>query len=258
MAKEINKSVRNNSIGLTSIIIAAFIGTGLYLGLRDNQPDAPRRVAVSGECLSTVAQDMTTVVVRFVALDKNPSVSMGLARNAYEALAKHIREIDDGTIKLNTTRFDSYEKTEWNHNENRSVKLGTETAIELEVSSENRNTIEKIIALAGNNALTEVQGLRMYTSPKTMKPALEACIKTAVENARDKATAIASADGRKIGKMVAAEYTRTVSSGGGTIRPLMKREMYNAASYDMATGAAELYSSDSDISVTVNVEFEVR
>lgn len=244
-------------VGFTGILAAAFIGTGLWLGLRGGASDAPRRIAVSGECLSSVAQDMTAVTLRFVAINENPAVSMNMARSAYEGLSARIRGITDDTMKMNTKRFDSYEKTEWNPTENRSVTLGTETTIELEVSSENRNTIEDVIAMAGGNSLTLVQGLRMYTSNKTMKPALEACIKTAVENARDKATAIASADGRTIGKMASAQYARTVSANGG-IRPLMKTEMYNVASFDLGTGGTELFSSDSEISVTVDVEFDVR
>ncbi|MCL2331116.1 MAG: SIMPL domain-containing protein [Proteobacteria bacterium] len=241
------------------IIIAAaaiLIGTGLYLALRDVA--APiRKVSVSGECLSTVAKDTTAVTLRFRAVNKNAAESNRLARASYDALVARVKNISDDTMKLNTTGFNSSEKREWSESEKKYVTIGTETSIDLDISSKNRATIETILGVAGDSKNTEIQGLRMFAAPETLKSALEDCIKSAAENARDKAAALASAGGGRVGKMMSAQFYRTTEDNN--VRPVMMRAaLYEESVAAKALAAPELFSSDSDISVTVNAEFEIR
>jgi len=255
MAKETNQS---NPVtrGIIIAVASVLIGTGLYLCLRDAA--APiRKVSVSGECLSTVAKDTTAVTLRFRAVNKNAAESNRLARAAYDALVAKIKNISDDTMKLNTTGFNSSEKREWSESDKKYVSIGIETSIDLDVSSKNRATIETILGVAGDSKNTEIQGLRMFAAPETLKSALEDCIKTAAENARDKAAALAAAGGSRVGKMLTAQFYRTTEDNN--VRPVMMRAaMYEDAVAAKALAAPELFSSDSDISVTVNAEFEIR
>jgi uncharacterized protein YggE len=155
-------------------------------------------------------------------------------------------------LEIQTTRFDVNEKTEWNHVTQKSESRGYEANIELSVSSKDKSTIESIITQAGHFTDAYPENLRMFTSPEKMKPALEACIQTAVENARDKAESIAAAEGVKVGKMISAGFGRTAGNGSYETRPMMAKSML------LDSAAPELFSADSDISVTVQVSFLIR
>ncbi|MCL1902503.1 MAG: SIMPL domain-containing protein [Alphaproteobacteria bacterium] len=213
-----------------------------------------RTIMTTGECLSSVERDTTAITLRVTELNKDAGVSLSAARRVYATLAEYLRGIKDDTMKIQTVRFDTNEKTEWNHVEQKSVTLGFETNIEVSVSSKDRATIETILSHVGQTIDVIPGNLRMFTSPEKMKPALEACIQSAVENARDKAESIATADGVRVGKMISASYSRT-TGGDMQPRPMM---FSRAAGVMMDSAMPELFASDSDISVVVNISFQVR
>jgi len=216
-------------------------------------PEKARTIATTGECLSKVEKDMTAISLRVTVLAPDAAASLRNAQGTYTELAAYLKGIKDDSIKIETTRFDSNERTEWNPSTQRSESKGFETNIVVSVSSKNRTTIENVIGDVASMTNVFPENLRMSTSPEKMKPALEACIQTAVENARDKANAIATADGDKVGQMISAEFSRTAGSNDFAPRPMMRMAAAGALA-----AAPELFATDSDISVVVNVTFKVR
>ena len=100
----------------------------------------------------------------------------------------------------------------------------------------------------------------MYTSAETMKPILEDCLSAAVENARERADALAAGDGRTAGKMLSVSY-----NVGGTSAIQPRASNFLTASAKMVTTDAEAFSAagsivakDTEVSVSVSASFEIK
>lgn len=236
--------------------LASVLGIAAVLALvygYMTQPVEPRVVAVSGECLTTAPKDRTAITLRVRALDKNAAVSMKLASTQMADITAFLKTID---VKMQTTQFDSYEKTEWNRDTQKSEVLGIETNIAVEVSADKMETIEGVLSKFAGVENVYTENLRMFTSAETIKPIMEKCLGTAVENARERADALAAADGRKVGKVVAITYG---SQQTDTIRPAnFLRAAKMEAAADVAYAGGGFVSKDTDVSVTVSAVFEIK
>ena len=236
------------------------IGVGAVLALLFgwvDKPDTPRVISVNGECLTTAPKDRTAITLRVTTLDKSAAASMKMATDKINEITKFLKTQD---VQMQTTEFNSYERSEWNRELEKSVVLGTETTIAVEVSADNIETIEKILTQFAGQEDVYSENLRMYTSAETMKPILESCLSAAVENARERADALAAGDGRSAGKMLSVSYN---VGGTSTIQP--RASNFLTASTKMVAADAAAFSSagsivakDTEVSVSVSASFEIK
>ena len=236
------------------------IGVGALLALLFgwiDRPDAPRVISVDGQCLATAPKDRTAITLRVTTLDKSAATSMKMATAKIAEITNFLKNQD---VQMQTTEFNSYERSEWNRELEKSVVLGTETTIAVEVTATSIETIEKILTQFAGQTDVYSENLRMYTSAEAMKPVLEDCLATAVENARERANALAAGDGRTAGKMLSVSYNAGTSS---SIQP--RASNFLTASAKMAVADAEAFSAagsivakDTEVSVNVSATFEIK
>lgn len=216
----------------------------------------PRTIAVNGECLTSAPKDRTAITLRVTTLDKSAAVSMKQATAKIAEITNFLKTQD---VKMQTTQFDSYEKTEWDRNAQKSISLGIETTIALEVSASNIDTIEKVLSQFAGQSNIYSENLRMFTSSEAMKPILEECLGRAVENARTRADALAAGDHRRAGKMLSVEYGASASN---TIaRPtsnFLRSAKVEAATMDMAYSGGGIVAKDTEVTVNVSAVFEIK
>jgi len=215
-----------------------------------------RTISVNGECLTTAPKDRTAITLRVTTLDKSAAESMKQATAKIAQITSFLKTQD---VKMQTTQFDSYEKTEWDRNAQKSIVLGIETNIAIEVSANNIETIEKVLSQFAGQPNIYSENLRMFTSTEAMKPILEECLGTAVENARTRAGALAAGDKKRAGKMLAVAYDTNVQN---VVRPTAN--FLRSASKEMAvmdagvmTGGG-IVAKDTEVSVTVSAVFEIK
>ncbi|MDR0726976.1 MAG: SIMPL domain-containing protein [Rickettsiales bacterium] len=217
------------------------------------KPSDPRVVTVTGECLTAAPKDRTAITLRIKTLNDSAAVSMKLASLKMAEITTYLKTLD---VRLQTTQFDSYEKTEWDRNAQKSVTLGMETNIAVEVSAKDMDTIEKVLTQFAGQQNVYSENLHMFTSAETLKPIMEKCLGEAVANARERAAAIAAGDNRKVGKMISAEYGNSISS------PIRPTNFLRSATMEMASdkgyAGGGLVSKDTEVSVSVSAMFEVR
>ena len=236
----------------------SIVGCGAILMLlfnAINAPAIPRTIAVRGECLTTAPRDKTAITLRVTTLDKSAAKSMKQANEQVAKITEFVKGLD---AEMQTTEFNSYEKTEWNRDLQKSVSLGIETTIAVEVSAKNLETIEKVLnEFAGaENVFSE--NLRMYTSAEALKPIMEKCLGVAVENARVRADALAAGDNRRAGRMLAVSY-ETNTSNTTMYKNIAPRMMAMGAVAESAMDVGgTLVSKDTDVSVSVSATFEIR
>lgn len=245
-----------NALIWTGSVIGVGAVLALVFGVLDN-PEPKREISVVGECLTTVPKDRTAITLRVTTLDKSAATSMRMATEKITAITEFLKTQN---VQMQTTEFNSYERSEWNRELEKSVVLGTETTIAIEVSADNIETIEKILTQFAGQEDVYSENLRMYTSAEAMKPILENCLATAVENAHERAVALASGAGDSVGQMLRASYS---VGGSSSIQP--RASNFLSASTKMAVADAEAFSAagsivakDTEVSVSVSATFEIK
>jgi len=216
-----------------------------------------RTVSVRGECIAKVEKDRTAATLRIHTLSPDAGRSLRRAQTTYAEVTEFMRTIVDDSLELQTARFDSNERIRWDHQTQQEVHQGFETTIELAISSERREVIEDILARFSGTENVFPRGLSMYSSNKTLAPAIENCLKDAVRDAREKADAIARAGGARVGRMITAEFARHASPRG--FQPAMRAMALGGGPVMMEdSGSVELFSTDTEISVTVSAMFGLK
>lgn len=226
-------------------VIGICIGGCIFCGNKTE-----KIVMVNGECLTTAPKDKTAITLRVSVLDKNAIESVKRATKRVADINEYLSTLD---VNVQTNGFDSYEKSEWNHEKQKSTILGTETNISLEVSSNKIENIEKILSEFAGQPNIYTENLRMFTSRETLKPIMDNCLKTAVADARSRADALVSGAGRSVGKLVSVSYGNNTPSGANAMIRMAKSY---AAMDEMASGV--LSSKDTELSVTVSATFEIK
>ena len=238
---------------------AGFLAIGLcvcVLGVWGiNRLAEPRTISVGGECLTSAPKDRTAITIRVTVVDKSAAKSMKLASQKVAEMNEYLKTLD---VKVQTSEFNSYEKNEWNRTTQKSEFVGIETNISLDVSAKSIDTIETVLTKFAGQPDVFVSNLRMFTSAETLKPIMESCLETAVQNARDRANALAAGAGKKAGKMLAVSYS---TGGSYNVRPtanfrLAKASMDMAAEESYAGGA--ITGKDTEVTVGVSAVFEIR
>ena len=245
-----------NALIWTGSVIGVGAVLALLFGWLD-KPDMPREIVVNGQCLTSAPKDRTAITLRVTTLDKSAAASMKMATAKINEITNFLKTQD---VQMQTTEFNSYERSEWNRELEKSVVLGTETTIAVEVSADNIETIEKILTQFAGQEDVYSENLRMYTSAETMKPILEGCLSAAVENARERADALAAGDGRSAGKLLRVSYD---VGGSASVQPRSSNVL--TASAKMAVADAEAFSAagsivakDTEVSVSVSATFEIK
>ena len=241
----------------TVIWIASVIGAGAVMSLVFDAMKMPadiKTVSVAGECLTSAPKDRIAITLRVTTVDMNAVTSMKMAT---DKMAKITDFLKKQNVTMQTTEFNSYEKTEWNRQLQKSERVGFETRIAVEVSSDNMNKIETILNNFAGQPNIYTENLRMFTSPETLKPIMEKCLSTATENARIRANALAAGDNRKVGKLLSVSYGNVSNNE----RPFASNRLMamKAATMDESvdTGGS-LVSKDTEVTVRVSAVFEIK
>ena len=242
------------TLTLTAGIIGVAAILDLIFGVFD-KPTEIRKINVSGECLTSVPKDRTAITLRVTTLDKNAAKSMKMATEKMAEITDYLKTID---VKMQTTEFNSYEKTEWNHVTQKSENLGIETRIAVEVSAKDPEIIESVLNKYAGQSDVFTENLRMFTSTEAMKPSLDKCLSVAVEDARNRANALVVADNLKAGKLLSVSYDNVSYNE----RPVANYRLMGAKMATMESAAFDaggtIIGKDTEITVTVSATFEIK
>lgn len=242
----------------TLTITAGIIATAAILDLMFGVFEKPReirKINVNGECLTSVPKDRTAITLRVTTLDKNAATSMKMATEKMAAITDYLKTID---VKMQTTEFNSFEKTEWDHNAQKSISLGIETRIAVEVSASNPEIIEDVLNKYAGTEDVFTENLHMFTSSETLKPAMEKCLSVALADARARANALVAGDKLKVGKLLNVSYGNVSYEE----RPYANYRLMGAK---MATAEAATFDTsgtivgkDTEITVNISATFEIK
>lgn len=242
--------MNNKTFGIIACALCVLVLGGIAI----NRMAEPRTISVNGECLTSAPKDRTAITIRVSVTDKSAAKSMKSASTKVAEINKYLKTLD---VQVQTSEFNSYEKHEWNEVTRKSELVGIETNIALDVSATSIDTIETVLTQFAGQPDVFVTNLRMFTSSETMKPILESCLGTAVENARSRADALAAGAGQRVGKLLAASY------GTGTSYDVHPTANFRMAKMEMAAVAdsyadGAITGKDTEVSVNVSAIFEIK
>ena len=240
----------------TLIWAGSVIGAGAVLALvfgAIDRPAAPRTISVSGECNTTAPKDKTAITLRVTTLADSAVESMRMATQQVQKITDTLKA---QPVQMQTTQFNSYEKTEWNRDLQKSITQGIETTIAIEVSANNIEEIENALTQFAGMPNVYTENLRMYTSTEVLKPIMEECLGRAVENARVRANALAGGDGRQAGKMLAVSYGTNTSDAATPMPGLLRTKMATTNAAMDAGGT--IMAKDTEVTVSVSAVFEIK
>lgn len=235
---------------LSLCLIFGFLFVALVKDI--TKPSEIRKINVTGECLTSVPKDRTAITLRVTTLDKNAAVSMKKATDKMAAITDYLKTID---VQMQTTEFNSYEKTRWNRVTETDENLGIETTIAIEVSAKDPEIIASVLNKYAGMEDVFTNNLRMFTSNETMKPAMEKCLGIAVEDARARANALV-APKNKAGKLLNVSYGNVSYNERPVAKyRLMATKMATEESFD--TGGS-IVGKDTEVTVNVSATFEIK
>ena len=180
---------------------------------------------------------------------------MKKATEKMAAITDYLKTID---VKMQTTEFNSYEKTRWNRVTEQDENMGVETIIAVEVSAKDPEIIASVLNKYAGTEDVFANNLRMFTSQETLKPIMEKCLSVAVEDARARANALVVGDGLKAGKLLSVSYgdVSYIERPTANYRLMgAKMAMTESASFD--TGGS-IVGKDTEITVNVSATFEIK
>ena len=243
------------TLALTTVIIGTAAILDLIFGVFE-KPKEVRKINVSGDCLTSVPKDRTAITLRVTTLDKNAATSMRLATEKMAQITDYLKTID---VKMQTTEFNSYEKTRWNRALEQDENLGTETRIAVEVSASNPELIESVLNKYAGQENVYTENFRMFTSSEALKPVMDKCLGAAVIDARARANALVVDDGLKAGKLLNVSYGNVSYNERPTANyRIMSAKMAMGAMEESMDTGGSLVSKDTEITVTVSATFEIK
>ncbi len=240
----------------TIVWIGTVIGVAAVMALAFGALErraTPRTVAVNGECLTTAPRDKTAITLRVSTLAPTAVASMRAATTQMAQITEYLKT---QPVEMQTTQFNSYEKTEWNRDEQKSITLGIETTVAVEVSADSIDVIEDVLSRFAGMPNVFSENLRMYTSPRVLQPIMENCLSVAVENARTRANALVAGDGKRTGKLLSVSYGANSDNVAQPVNGLLRTKMVATATMGDASGT--IVSRDTDVSVSVSAVFEIK
>lgn len=254
---EVKMNLKNLNINVVFVVFVAVCAYA-FSGKSNNQ------INVSGECSKKVAKDRVSIILQVKNLDKNASLASQKSMKTYKAISEYVvglqKEVPE--IELETTEYDTYEKTEWNSSLKKNVKLGVENVIGLSITSPKMDLVGTILAEVSKFSDVYPNGLRTFVSRATFKKEQAACLDEAVKNAQAKAIDMATSVGQSIGKMThVSVYNDNYSYTSNTrsYKSMAKMAVMEDAEEDMVeTGGPSIFTGNADISLKVNTTFELK
>jgi hypothetical protein len=232
--------------------IVAFLGTIVANNLKGYQyigkPTAERdTIAISGQGKVTGIPDIATISVGLQT--EKPDVKSAQKENTdkMNRLIANLKNLGVESKDIQTSYYNIYPQYDWTNG--RQILRGYQVSQGVSIKIRNLSKIGDILSAAGEGGANQVSGLSFnIDDPEALRQ--EARVK-ALENAKEKADALAKVAGVDLGKIVSfSEYAET---------PYSAYKSYDLGGMGGGEAAAPTVESGSmDIIVNVTVSYEIK
>ncbi|MBI4016459.1 MAG: SIMPL domain-containing protein [Candidatus Aenigmarchaeota archaeon] len=214
----------------------------------DNEAEL-NRLSVSGDAKLDTPSNMATVFLRTEVLDNDPKVAQDknaeISRRAINALVASGVDKND----IQTTDYDLQLVREWNPKTEQQEEKGYRAGHTLKVSTMKLDKIGQYLKTAVDAGVNNVQNIQFSLSREKQREIKNAALSSAAKTAQEKADALASSLGVRLGRIV------SVSESSFDVYPVPR--YYAKEMITMAEAAPPIQPAEVTAQATVNVVFEL-
>ncbi len=166
-----------------------------YIG---KSTDIQRTISITGEGKITAIPDIALVSLGLTTEKKNISDAQSENSTTMNSLIEKLKGLDIAKEDIKTTNYSIYPAYDWT--DGRQVLRGYTVSQDVQVKIRKTDQVDKVLLIAGDLKLNQIGGLTFdIDNPENYRQ--EARIK-ALENAKEKADALAKVMGVKLGKVI--------------------------------------------------------
>ncbi len=230
---------------LVSVMTRNLLKNYDYIGRPGEQRDT---ITISGEGKITALPDIATVMLGLNTEKKTVAAAQKENTDKMNQLIKKLKDQGIDSKDIKTTNYSIYPQYDWVNG--RQILRGYQVNQTVTVKIRNLDKVGDVLSIAGDLGLNQVGGLSFdIDEPETIKQ--EARIK-ALENARDKAMALAQVMSVKLGKVVSFSESSSVPP------PIYKTYAAEGIGGAAPAPAPEVSSGSIDVIVDATVVYEIK
>lgn len=198
-----------------------------YIG---KNPDIQRTISITGEGKVTAIPDIALVSLGLKTEKKKVSDAQAENSKTMNSLIAQLKGLDIAKEDIKTTNYSIYPAYDWI--EGRQILRGYIVSQDIQVKIRQADNVDEVLQIAGDLNLNQIGGLN-FDIDEPEKYRQEARIK-ALENAKEKADALAKVMGVKLGKVISFNesegyvpqpypmYARSEAIGGAAEAPTVE------------------------------------
>lgn len=209
-----------------------------------------RFVTVTGNCIRSVAANRASITATVVMTEPLLKKSTQEAQKRYEQFRDAVKKLNLNNFEMETAEYSVNEHKEWE--KDKQVFKGYQTRIALKMESSEIQRFGEVVELASQLDVREVTRLNLFVSNEKMKEESEACLETAVKNAKEKAKKMAAAIGSSVGDPISIEEAGAPSPHS----PQSTRSFDGAMlKSEMSSAAPTIEAGNTKIQIAVQASF---
>lgn len=240
--KPISKKLLNISILLLTLIL------GTILGYLYNQNKFVNEITVYGKSSVFQKNQLAKFNVGVTSLDQDKEIAVKNMEDRGQALVNAIKEYGIPTEDIKTLNVSVYQDQNWDPDTQRSIPGDWRAYTSYEIRVKDVQKVSGFTSLLATQDATDIYGPNFSYDDKTVDDTK--LLSEALDDAKQKALAIANASGRKLGKMVS--FTENTNYSGGPIMYGMGMEKTNVM------GGAPVESGTSEVQTSVTVIYTLK
>jgi len=234
------------------LILIIFIGALTRNALREHSfigrtVEQIYTITIDGQGKVTAIPDIAQISLGIETQRSQVAAAQQENTSKMNKLIIQLKELDIDEVDIKTTNYNIYPR--YNYNEGTRILQGYVVSQNVTVKVRDLDSVGVVLELAGQSGVNQLGGLSFtIDEPEDLR---QEAREKALENAREKAEALAKVAGVKLGRLV------SFNEGGGAIPPPIFRE-YATLEVGIGGGAApDVQPGSQDIEISVSVTYEV-
>lgn len=213
-----------------------------------------RTLTVTGSCQLKELADLAQITLTAEHLEKEAAVATRKTTEQYNEVKRALEKLKIADLQLATTQYQVYEQKDWENNKN--VFKGYRALMSLQATTKEVGKMGDIIKVAAEEGITNVSQLNMTLSQTKLRQMESKCLKEAMMNAQEKASALAQ-NKIKLGQVLAVIEGSSGQYNPGPVPMDQAVYMKTAMMSSEAAPAPSVVGGMIDYQRTVTVVYEL-
>jgi uncharacterized protein YggE len=235
---------------IISMIVLAVVLTACNVTVQSAQQQQPNTISVSGTAQLKAAPDEATVMLNVETNGTTPREAQDKNSAAMSAAIAALRRAGVAEDQIQTTNYQLIPNTYWDYKNQQQITSGYKTMHTLQLKTKDLSRVGDLIQTAVDAGATGVESVSFSLSKANERDVKDAALRSATEDARQKAGALADGLDVRLGKV------SSVSINEYNVMPYYRADAGMMTKAEAAP-APPIAPQDVDVSANVQVVFEI-